>query len=158
MNMNPRAGRLYALVMLPVAVAVAWFFFFYDKGAWTPESVSKNPIVVLPDGRTFAVEIADTPDARTKGLGGRDELCEACVMLFRFGTPDRYPFWMNGMRFPLDIAWIRDGIIVHIERNIPADFPDVMTPDAPADSVLETNAGALSDVRIGDAVPFLWRE
>ncbi|MEI7750247.1 MAG: DUF192 domain-containing protein [Candidatus Moraniibacteriota bacterium] len=151
MNIDPKALRLYAIVMLPVAIAAAWFVFRYEK---SPASVPILPgsVAVTVGGRTFSAEVADTPASRELGLGLRDSLCSDCAMLFRFDAPGIYPFWMKGMRFPLDLAWIRDGKVVFIEKNIPADSTAIMTPDAEAFEVIETNAGALSDVREGDAV------
>ena len=137
--------------MLPVAIAIAWSVFFRSRvGTDFP---TETPSISV-GGRTFSVDIADTPDARTKGLSGRDGLAASGAMLFLFDVPDRYPFWMSGMRFPLDLAWIREGRIVGIKRDVPSDFAGIMIPDEPVDSVLETNAGALSDARIGDVVRF----
>jgi uncharacterized membrane protein (UPF0127 family) len=73
-------------------------------------------------------------------------------MLFPFGDAGSRSFWMGGMRFPLDFAWIRDGKIVHIERNIPVNFGGTITPDEPADNVFEVNAHDLDGVSAGDAV------
>ncbi len=38
-------------------------------------------------------------------------------MLFLFDKPDYYPFWMKGMKFPLDILFIRGSTIVSIRRD-----------------------------------------
>lgn len=105
----------------------------------------------------FSVEVADTEPIRERGLGYRDTLCATCGMLFVFDHPDTYAFWMKGMRFPLDMLWIRDGSIVHIERSV--DFHDqraVYAPGQPADQVLELNAGACEQkgIREGDMVLF----
>lgn len=102
----------------------------------------------------FSIEIVDTPALRELGLGSREKLDSRWGMLFRFPEigRDRYAFWMKGMRFPLDIAWIDEGRVVFIERNIPADSGNIFRPPVVADSVLEVNALALSDVAIGDTV------
>ena len=105
----------------------------------------------------FSVEMADTESAREQGLGYRDALCKTCGMMFVFDHADTYAFWMKGMRFPLDILWIRDGSIVHIERSV--DFHDqhaVYSPSQPADRVLELNAGICekANMREGDTVVF----
>ncbi|HWQ60242.1 MAG TPA: DUF192 domain-containing protein [Candidatus Fimivivens sp.] len=151
MNVDSKALRVYALVMLPVVLAAAWFVFRYER---RPASVPIAPggVAVTVGSRTFSAEVADTIASRKLGLGERDSLCASCTMLFRFDVPGKYGFWMKGMRFPLDIAWIRDGKIVFIEKNIPADSTAIMTPDVDATEVLETNAGALSDVVVGDEI------
>jgi uncharacterized membrane protein (UPF0127 family) len=73
-------------------------------------------------------------------------------MLFRFDTPGNYGFWMKGMRFPLDLVWIREGIVVHVEQNVSADSIRTMYPGTDATEVLETNADALSGVLVGDRI------
>ena len=151
MVLDPKALRLYALVMLPVVIAAAWFVVRYEKSPATMP-IAPGSIAAIVGGRTFSTEIADTEKSRELGLGYRDSLCTDCAMLFRFDVPGIYPFWMKGMRFPLDLAWIRDGKIVFIEKNIPADSTVIMTPDTTATEVLETNAGALSGVKIGDGI------
>ncbi len=115
---------------------------------------STERIWVRIGDRSFPVEVADTPALRARGLGSRDELLPSHGMLFLFPDmdPDRHAFWMKGMRFPLDIAWIRDGRVVFIERNIPADSKDIFRPPTEAESVLEVNASELSGVEPGDAV------
>ncbi len=106
---------------------------------------------------SFSVEVADTEVTQEKGLGYRNALCETCGMLFVFDRPNAYGFWMKGMRFSLDILWIRAGTIIHIEQSL--DFHDqqrVYSPTAPADRVLELNAGTCEKegIREGDGVVF----
>ncbi|NTW15533.1 MAG: DUF192 domain-containing protein [Candidatus Moranbacteria bacterium] len=152
-HIDRKALRLYALAMLPVVIAMAWFVLRSDHA---PETgvvrVSPRTIRVAVGGREFSAEVADTPSSRELGLGNRDSLCDSCAMLFRFDMPGEYGFWMKGMRFPLDIAWIRDGRIVHIEREVSPEKERVMHPGTTATEVLETNAGALSESKEGDAI------
>ena len=63
--------------------------------------------IPAPDGpavtvgnAVFEVEIADTPQLRTKGLSGRDTLPDMSGMLFVFESGRTSNFWMKGMRFP----------------------------------------------------------
>ncbi|MBZ0250830.1 MAG: DUF192 domain-containing protein, partial [Burkholderiales bacterium] len=113
-------------------------------------------------GERYRVEIAQTPAEQQKGLGHRDALAPGTVMYFPYGRADYHGFWMKGMRFDIDILWIRDGRIVHIERRAAAQpgAPDealkVYRPGAPADAVLEVNAGEAEKHgwRIGDRVEF----
>ena len=105
----------------------------------------------------FSIEIADTEQQWERGLGNRDALCDTCGMLFLFDSSGKYAFWMKDMRFPLDILWIRNGKIVHIERNV--DFRNqykVYHSEQPADRVLEVNAGICMQwgIQEGDVVAF----
>jgi len=153
-RMNPLAARVYAFTLLPVAIAVGIFLLVRsDRSVERVSDAPAGPSVEV-GGRVFSVEIADTPELRRLGLGERDSLPEDHAMLFLFDTTGKYGFWMRGMRFPIDIAWIRDGRIVHIERHVSANFGESMYPDTPVTMVLETNAGALDGADIGSAVTF----
>ena len=109
-------------------------------------------------GTTVRAEVADDDASRQRGLSGRDRLAAGEGMLFLL--PDDSPsFWMKGMRFPLDIVWIKDGRVVDVSADVPpprgsnAPVP-TYSPDRPANRVLEVNAGWAADhgVRRGDAV------
>ncbi len=108
-------------------------------------------------GQRISVEIADTPEKQEKGLGERDSLAWDHGMYFEYSQPAFYAFWMKGMRFPIDIIWLRDGRIVGFEVNVPfekgANGPTVR-PRELVDAVLEVPAGysAASGWRIGDRV------
>jgi uncharacterized membrane protein (UPF0127 family) len=72
-------------------------------------------------------------------------------MLFLFPESDVYPFWMQDMRFPLDIIWMQDGTVVDL-TTLPAptsstDIPRAV-PRAEANGVLEIPAGAAKDIGI----------
>jgi hypothetical protein len=77
-------------------------------------------------------------------------------MLFLFEKPGTYRFWMKGMRFPIDIVWIRDDEVVGIEHNVPlpAAIPQTYTPPVPVAVVLELPAGdaARRGIEIGSRV------
>lgn len=106
------------------------------------------------DGHKFQSEIVETNETRTRGLGGRDNLCLNCAMLFIFPAKGDYGFWMKDMRFDLDIIWIADGKIVYIARNFSHESLDTINPKIPADRVLEINS-RLSDqygFKIGDEI------
>ena len=125
--------------------------------------IDKNPAPkakVTIDNQTFSVEIATTSAEQQLGLSGRNSLPQDQGMLFVFKTPERYAFWMKGMKFPLDIIFIKDNKIVSISHNVPApkdanesNLP-IITPDAPANRTLEINAGLASkyDFQKGDDV------
>ena len=144
--MNFTLAKILTFVWIPILIA-AGLFFMERKDTDT----GQEPTVSVGE-RTFSVEIADTATARTRGLSGRDGLCGGCAMLFRFDTPGAYEFWMPDMRFAIDIAWIRDGRIVHIERHVAPDFQGVLHPSSEATDVLETVAGNLDGIEVGDEV------
>ena len=146
--MNPDLAKIYAFVSIPILISVALFLFVSD------DDVPPNRETFRISGREWIAEIVETPEARAKGLSGRDSLCAECGMVFRFDSVSQYGFWMKDMRFPLDIAWVRDGRIVHIEHDVPKDFLRTLVPEEPADTVVEVNAGDLSSVLVGEPVSF----
>jgi uncharacterized membrane protein (UPF0127 family) len=118
-----------------------------------------------PSGRvtvgehTFTVTVADDPDEREAGLSKKTSLPEDQGMLFVFEKPGNYPFWMKEMQFPLDIIFITDDKVVTIYPNVQppetesASLP-LYRPTAPADKVLEINAGLAEQygIKQGDTV------
>lgn len=141
--MSPSGSKWYALALSPVIIAVA--IFLYVKHHETGPTVDIG-------GRVFSVEIADTTVTRERGLSGRDTLCATCAMLFRFDAPGRYSFWMKGMRFPLDFAWIDEGRVIRVDHEVPSDSGDILSPPGPVTDVLEANAGSLTGISVGDSV------
>jgi uncharacterized membrane protein (UPF0127 family) len=108
-------------------------------------------------GQRVSIEIADTPKKQQKGLGERDSLAWDHGMYFEYSQPAFHAFWMKGMRFSIDIIWLRNDRIVGIEANIPfekgGNGPTVR-PRELTDAVLEVPAGysAASGWTIGDPV------
>lgn len=121
------------LILLSLAASFLVFRLFLSK-----------PQIAVINGHEFKVDLAETPKERQKGLGGRDQLCSDCGMLFIFGKKGNYNFWMKDMRFNLDIIWISGDKIVYIARNRSYHDLSLINPGTEADKVLEINAG-LSD-------------
>lgn len=97
---------------------------------------------------TLHVEVVTLRKDMELGLGNRKGLQQGKGMLFLYARPGQRIFWMKGMRFALDIIWIRNNRIVHIKKNIPP--PSLMIADRHlarygkgiyADMVLEVPAG-----------------
>lgn len=112
------------------------------------------------NGAELTAEVAGSPKALSKGLGGRKILPEDRAMLFVFSNLDRHSFWMKDMKFAIDIIWIADGKIVDIAPNVqPTMIEPLPTylPRLPAKLVLETVAGFSSknNLKIGDTVELL---
>jgi uncharacterized membrane protein (UPF0127 family) len=103
------------------------------------------------------VEIPDTPSLKYKGLGKRNYLGEFEGMLFVFREADFHLFHMKNMRFPIDIIWIRSGVVVDVSKNVPVPVDSRLPTYAPkvkADMVLEVNAYFTDryNIRPGDKV------
>jgi uncharacterized protein len=118
-----------------------------------------QPQVVFPSV-IVDVELAATDAERARGLGGHEPLGPCEGMLFIFERPDYYAFWMKGMAFPIDIMWIQDGQVVHLEQNVPPPAPGtadfllpIYSPSVPAAFVLEVRAGFAAQHEIAVGTP-----
>lgn len=127
----------------------------------TPVPVNKKSQVLKIIGRDgnpkalLTIELADTPDKRTKGLGFRQSLASESGMLFIHEEAKKYTYWMKGMQFPIDIIWIKGDTIADIIANIPPpikgqtdDTLERYSSTVEVDRVLETNAGFVSSRNI----------
>jgi uncharacterized membrane protein (UPF0127 family) len=108
------------------------------------------PVVSVRAGTT-ELRLALAED-RTRGLAGIDGLGALDGMLFDYGAevaPDGHPFWMSGVRFPLEIAFFAaDGRLV--DRVTMTPCPDgIGCPShvaaGPFRWVVETPPGTLGD-------------
>lgn len=76
--------------------------------------------IKTPSGAVVQAEIADTPLKRATGLMYRNHLDKNRGMLFVFGQPQAWGFWMKNTRIPLDMIWLNTKKqVVHIERHVP---------------------------------------
>lgn len=107
---------------------------------------------IVLGNENFYSEVVSSPSRMYRGLGGRNDLCQSCAMLFQFSDSGKHSFWMKNMLFPLDIIWLLNDKIVHLEKNVPKDFSGIMMPSDKADQVLEINAGNIErlGIKIGD--------
>lgn len=123
-------------------VAVAWLGLVLACGA---EAEAPGPTATIRGG-AVTLEVARTRDEQSLGLGNRDSLAWGHGMLFVYERPGFMSFWMKGMRFDIDIVWIRDGRIVGISPFVPwprenPDRPATLRAPELTDMVLEVPAG-----------------
>jgi uncharacterized membrane protein (UPF0127 family) len=123
-----------------------------------PCGAYRHDAQVKVSGKTFDVELPKNPEAFAKGLAGRPCITDTEGMLFSFKQPGQYPFWMKGMKFPIDIIWIgADHRVTAVEVNeSPSTYPDKFVNQKPAQYVLEIKANLSRQlkVEIGSPVTF----
>ncbi len=154
---------LVQVIGLTLLIGVGLVFFNPSVSApnipFLPQK-SKSSELTIGD-KKLTVEIADTKEMRSKGLGGRDSLASESGMLFIFPKADKYPFWMKGLQFPLDFVYIRGGEIVELLPNIPAPAPGqkdeslaIYLPKEDVDKVLEVSSGTIEklNLKVGDKI------
>ena len=150
-------------ILLILVIAGALYIFQKNPDISNLPFVPKLPVykeLVIKDSK-LKVEIADTQEKRSKGLGGREKLASDEGMLFIFPKRDRYPFWMKGLSFPLDFIWIREDNIVDLLHNVQPPAPGQTDQSLPiyesieeVDKVLEVSAGTAQrlNIKVGDRV------
>ncbi|HMS84306.1 MAG TPA: DUF192 domain-containing protein [Nitrospira sp.] len=111
--------RQKLLIRLALYVAIIGRL-FADDVPTTHAAGSDLVSIQTPSGIIIKAEVADTPLKRSMGLMYRDHLKKDHGMLFFFGQPQAWNFWMKNTKIALDLIWI-DGKkrVTHIERNVP---------------------------------------
>lgn len=131
--------------------------------AWA-EPLERGPLT-LHGGEarhTLQVEVARTPQQRTRGLMERDSLAPDAGMLFVYDNQQGSgnAFWMYRTRIPLDIAFLdAAGVIGALDTMSPCrseaarDCP-VYPAGVPFRAALEANAGyfAAHGLEVGDRI------
>lgn len=143
--------------ILILIISFSFFAFICWYASIRLYSSSGNKIIpVRIDQNVFWVEVVSDKIKMQKGLGERKAICENCGMIFEFSAPGKHAFWMKGMNFPLDILWINQGKVVHLEKNIQPDFTGNLMPSQASDKVLEIRAGNIDalNLKVGDMFEF----
>ncbi len=107
---------------------------------------------------TFEAEIADTPEARTRGLMFRESLGPSRGMLFLFPSEGPRSFWMKNTLIPLDMIFIRsDRRILGIVENAEPKTTTSRSVPGHSQFVLELNGGTVQRLGIepGQRVHFV---
>ena len=97
----------------------------------------------------IAVEVADTPELRQKGLMWRERMDPMSGMLFDFEKPTNLSFWGKNTMMPLDIAFLdKDMKIVAINKINPMTRNSVVSPK-PCRYALEVPRGFFKKHGVG---------
>lgn len=153
--------RFLIQFILLIIVILGATYLYKGNPASFPFVPQKQKLTAVNVGSTkINVEIADTKEKRSRGLGGRQSLATDSGMLFIFEGLDRRQFWMKNVSFPLDLIWIAKDKIVDITKSIPpqmeAEDKDltIYQSNEPVDKVLEVNGGfaGANNIRVGDPI------
>jgi uncharacterized membrane protein (UPF0127 family) len=93
------------------------------------EKTARVPAAFVRGGtrHPVALEVADTPSARSRGLSKRAEVPSGTGMLF--DTPG--PFWMRDTLVPLDLVWLSKSGMVVDEATMPVPAPGTPLHELP---------------------------
>lgn len=153
-------------VFVFLGIMAALFLYQKNPDVSNLPFVPKRPVFKEMEikGSKLQVEIADTQEKRSKGLGGREKLASGEGMLFVFPKPEKHPFWMKGLSFPLDFVWIRENKVVDLLYNVEPPTPGQTDTSLPiyesieeVDKVLEVPAGTIQwlDIKVGDEIKLI---
>jgi uncharacterized membrane protein (UPF0127 family) len=117
-------------ILLWLTRRVLWFLILFAGFAACQAAPGLKTVKLELAGRQFTVEVADTQEARARGLMFRASLPEDAGMFFVFDRDERHSFWMENTEIPLSIAYIsRTGEIreifdmtPHSRRPVPSSY------------------------------------
>ena len=150
--------RMIIVIALSIFISIGAFVYLMYRLQAEPDVAEQLPVGIMQaDDRTIPVELALTMGSQTRGLSYRESLDPDRGMLFVYSRPSVQRFWMYEMRFPLDMIFIDGDTVVDIAANVPAPdggIPKTVTSAAPADKVLEINAGKAEEwgIKVGSSV------
>jgi uncharacterized membrane protein (UPF0127 family) len=126
---------------------------FKKEGELTIKKASNDSVI-----KSIDIEIADDEYQTQTGMMYRDSMKDTQGMLFVFPKASYHSFYMKNTRIPLDIIYIdSEKKIVSIQKNAKPFDETSLPSNAPAQYVLEVNAG-LSDtwnIEVGDLIDYL---
>ncbi|WP_322111946.1 DUF192 domain-containing protein [Aerosakkonema funiforme] len=97
------------------------------------------------------LEVTRTPEQQAMGLMYRTALPDNRGMLFEFQPAQTVSFWMKNVKIPLDMVFLREGVIKAIALNVP---PCTSTPcptygpNTLIDRVIELRGGRAAELKL----------
>lgn len=144
---------LFALALL-IIISVLFYTF--------SDSVDREETYLISaqlDDNNLLLEIADDNREIYNGLSFREDLSGGHGMLFIFPDYARRQFVMRNMKFPIDIVFIKDGIVREIKDNCPpegSDYKIIYESKDEINMVLELPAGysTKNNIKSGSVLKF----
>jgi uncharacterized membrane protein (UPF0127 family) len=112
-------------------------------------------LITASGEHTFTVEVAETPEQKSRGLMFRRSLADDAGMIFPYEPPQEATMWMRNTYISLDMVFIRkDGIVHRIEARTEPFSETVIASHGDVAAVLELRAGIAAKVQLkpGDKV------
>ena len=107
---------------------------------------------------SITIEIADTPEARIKGLMERWSLPELHGMLFIFDSPDMQRFWMHNTPLSLDMIFVDENRrILNMAESTTPMSKQTYGSRGPAKYVVEVRAGFSKRHGIEEGMSIQWQ-
>ena len=139
--------RVFKILLIIIIVFIISFFLI--------NKLSNSYLSLEIEGIVFKAKIADSPLEWRKGLSNIISLGEKEGMLFIFPHSEKRIFHMKDMNFALDLLWIKDKIIVGMEKNMFKDNGErKYNSEEEIDMVLELESGSIDkyNLKIGNII------
>ena len=116
-----------------------------------------SSVATIPNGTQIQLEVAQTPQQQAMGLMHRPALPDNRGMLFDFVLPQSVSFWMKNVPVPLDMVFLRKGVVQYIASSVPPCTKEpcpTYGPKTPIDQVIELRSGRAAELELkkGDKV------
>jgi uncharacterized protein len=158
--------RYILVLIISVSMFAAVYFFLNKPKSILPKNENyitqiKHDTKIKIASQEISVQVARTPEEKSKGLSRKLTLSENEGMIFLFPSKTYPSFWMKDMNFGIDIIWISDDTVIHIDKSVPPPIPGqkdeelpLYRPPEPVNYVLEVNSGFSQKygIDIGDKV------
>lgn len=137
--MRGKPGLYLLLIPAVLVFTISWVL-------WSNVFQEKNKTVKIQFQNTYVfADVADTEEKRYRGLSGRKSMSDREGMIFLFTEYAKPVFVMREMNFPIDIIWLKDGVIQEITKNVlPQKTGEILKPYIPSQEVnmvIEVQAG-----------------
>ncbi|SON55488.1 hypothetical protein HDIA_1947 [Hartmannibacter diazotrophicus] len=149
------AAGLGVCAVLAAAVSVSWLDAPLAIASRAASSLETLTVETTGGPKSFKVELALTPDQRSRGLMFRKEMAPDHGMFFDMGRTAPAYFWMKNTYLSLDIIFIDEhGSVATIAENAKPLSEEMIPSGSPIRYVLELVAGGARrfGIQVGDKV------
>ena len=132
---------IYLVISLAIVAVIGLGIAMRMTTLYSNENVGEKYLEI--NGKKILLEVADTEVKREHGLSDRQSLAPDTGMLFVFDTPGFPEFWMKDMHFPIDMIFLDKDlrVVTTFASAQPSSYPAIFKPTAPAQFVIEVQAG-----------------
>jgi uncharacterized membrane protein (UPF0127 family) len=154
---------LFVVILMQMFVDINSYAKTYERHVSLPNTliskldidkyIDNEPLNVEINGNKLKLIVAKKHDTMIKGLSWREKI-PFDGMMFLFDLPEKIPFWMRGMNFPIDIVWVSNNVVIGVSENVKPE-PGVAEkdlkrylPPAEVNTVIELNSGRAKQLNI----------